>query len=66
MKNYFKSKEWYVMQNKRIARIKGNEKKGLIRTHIENNLKNYLIVTLIFMVRSCRGCFICKQCKTRK
>jgi len=40
------------MQNKRIQKVLGKDKKGAIRTHIENNLKNYIIVTVIFLIRS--------------
>ena len=40
------------MQNKRIQKVISHEKKGIIHTHIENNLKNYIIVTVIFLIRS--------------
>ncbi len=38
------------MQNKRIMQRNGYEKKGFIRSHIENNLRNYVIITVFFLV----------------
>ena len=38
------------MQNKRIRRSKGNKGTGIIQKHIMNNLKNYIIITIIFLV----------------
>ena len=49
------------MQNKRIS--VNNGKKGIIRLHIENNLRYYIIVTVIFLIRSDNRCNIYKQFK---
>lgn len=46
------------MQNKRIRVNSG--KKGIIRLHIENNLRHYIIVTVIFLIRSDNWCSIYK------
>lgn len=46
------------MQNKRIKRNYSG--RGVLRTHIENNLKNYIIVTIFFLVRSYNRCTLYK------
>lgn len=38
------------MQNKRTRRSNGNQGTGIIQKHIMNNLKNYIIITIIFLV----------------
>ena len=38
------------MQNKRTKRARKTSRIGIIQTHIRNNLKNYVIVTIIFLV----------------
>ena len=48
------------MQNKRAREQRKNINKGIIKTHIENNFRNYLIVIAIFMVRSYSRCIMCK------
>lgn len=40
------------MQNKRTRVQRNYEKRGILQTHVANNLKNYIIVTIIFLVRS--------------
>lgn len=40
------------MQNKRTKRLANYRGRGIIQTHISNNLKNYVIVTIIFLIRS--------------
>ena len=40
------------MPNERTRIRRLSEKKGLIKTHIENNFRNYIIVSVIFLVRS--------------
>lgn len=49
-----------VMQNKRIGNTINRGKTSIIRTHIENNLRHYIIVTVIFLIRSCGWCAIYK------
>ncbi len=39
------------MQNKRIGITRQYQKRGIIQAHIMNNLKNYAIVTIFFLVR---------------
>lgn len=51
------------MQNKRIGIQKNNKKRSILQTHITNNFKNYIIVTIIFLVRINVGSFIYKQRK---
>ncbi len=38
------------MQNKRTRNSRGYTKTGLIQTHIRNNIKNYFIITIVFLV----------------
>ncbi len=38
------------MRNKRNVNLRNSSKGKLIQTHIMNNLKNYIIVTIIFLV----------------
>lgn len=47
------------MQNKRIKR--NYRQKGIIRLHIENNFRHYILVTIIFLVRCSIWSFINKQ-----
>lgn len=39
------------MLNKRVKKDRIREKTGIIQKHLNNNLKNYAIVTVIFLVR---------------
>lgn len=48
------------MQNKRIRLPKDYRRGGIVRRHIENNLRHYIIVTIIFLVRRYNWRFICK------
>ena len=40
------------MQNKRIVRARKNSEMGLLQNHIINNLRNYIIILIIFLVRN--------------
>lgn len=40
------------MKNKRTRIPRKHRKIGLIQAHVINNAKNYIIVTIIFLVRS--------------
>ncbi len=40
-----------MMKNKRTRKLREYKKIGLIQTHIMNNAKNYIIITIIFLVR---------------
>ena len=46
------------MQNKRIRKQEYN---GIMQTHIKNNLKDYIIVTIIFFIGIVLRCIIYKQ-----
>lgn len=48
------------MQNKRIRKHRGVSRSGIIQEHINNNLKDYIIVTIIFIVRSINRCIVYK------
>lgn len=48
------------MQNKRTTRLRGNPKPGILQTHVMNNLKNYIIVTIIFLIGIVLRCIIHK------
>lgn len=37
------------MQNKRVRKDRTSERTGVIQSHINNNLKNYIIITVIFL-----------------
>jgi hypothetical protein len=45
------------MQNKRIRT--NYRKSGIIRLHIENNFRHYVIVTILFLVRCRARSIIC-------
>jgi len=48
------------MQNKRIRKHREPSRSGIIQEHINNNLKDYIIVTIIFIVRSINRCIVYK------
>lgn len=48
------------MHNKRAIIKRNYEKIGIIQTHIINNFKNYVIVTIIFLVRCSAWSIICQ------
>lgn len=51
------------MQNKRMRILEKRKKTGIIQTHIMNNLRNYVVITIIFLSRSNTWSTIYKQCK---
>lgn len=38
------------MQNKRTVSMRNKQRRGIIQTHIINNLRNYVILTIIFLI----------------
>ena len=50
------------MQNKRTT-ARNYKKTGIIQEHINNNIRNYIIITMIFLVRCDTWSIVYKQCK---
>lgn len=48
------------MQNERTKNERTISKHGIIQDHINNNLRNYIIITIIFIARGCDWSFIHK------